>query len=74
MYICLWGIPCQIDQAETLKKFLSLENVLDDHKKMTHANFQIIFKISLAVMVENVDLALRVVIDSSEIYTIISVI
>ena len=37
---------------------------------MTCTNFQIFLKISLAVMVEIVDLTLRVVIDSFEIYTI----
>ena len=41
---------------------------------MTHTNFQILCKISLAVMIEIVQLALKVVIDSFEIYTINSLI
>ena len=41
---------------------------------MTHTNFQIFLEISLPVMVEVVDLALRAVIDSFEIYTINSMI
>ena len=36
---------------------------------MTHTNFQIFLKISLAAMVEFFDLALRAVIDSFEIYS-----
>ena len=39
-------------------------------QKITHTNFQIYVKISLSVIVEIVDLALRAVIDSFEIYTI----
>ena len=37
---------------------------------MTYTNFQIFLKISLVVMVENVDLALRAAIDSFEIDTV----
>ena len=41
---------------------------------MTYTNFPMISKISLAVMIEIVDLALRAVIDSLEIYTMKSLI
>ena len=41
---------------------------------MTHTNFQIFLKISLAVIVEIVDLTLRAIIDSFEIYIINSII
>ena len=41
---------------------------------MTHNNFQIVLKISLAMIVEIVHLALRTVIDSFEICTINSLI
>ena len=37
---------------------------------MTYSNFHIFLKISLAVMIEVVDLALRAVIDSLEIYSV----
>ena len=37
---------------------------------MTYTNFWILLKTSLAVIIENVDLALKVVIDSFKIYTI----
>ena len=37
---------------------------------MNHTNFQIVLKILLSVVVEIVDLALRAVIESFEIYTI----
>ena len=43
---------------------------MDGHKKMTYTNFQIFWRISVAVMVESVDLALRAIIDVFEIYTI----
>ena len=66
----IWGIPRQIYQAETLIIFFPFKYVIDGHKNMTYSNFHIFLKISLAVMIEVVDLALRAVIDSLEIYSV----
>ena len=50
MYVSIWGIPHQIDQAEILTIFFSWS------QKMTRTNFQILLKIFLVVVLEIVDL------------------
>ena len=44
--------------------------IIGGHKKITYTNFQILLKISLAVIIEIVDLTLRAVIDFFELYTV----
>ena len=71
IYICMWGIPRQTDQAETplYLFYFFIQVCYRRPQKKTYTNFQIFLKISLAVLVEIVDLVLRVVIASFEIRT-----
>ena len=70
IFTCIWGIPRQIDQAETfiIFVFFYIQVCYKWPQKNYPRQFPDFFENFLAVMVGIFDLALRTVIDSFEIW------